>query len=193
MARVCYNLVLQTVLFVLIYVQLVCSQNVEPLRTTCYPAQGARAGETTLITYDSPNQQSPVTIGLTKGNVVHIITSTATGGSFSWVPALDLEPANDYALTINQGDPVNYSSQFAITRPITTSSVTANTSSPTGSSSLPSNSSPSSTAAPEAGGSGGLNTAEKAALGVTIPTRRCQYYRPLPECSPCCCSLANTS
>jgi len=85
-----------------------------------FPSTGARAGQPTTITFTAPNS-APVTITLRKGDpndleTIEVLTTSATGGSYTWTPATDLAAGSDYALEIRQGGGApNYSAQFGIT------------------------------------------------------------------------------
>lgn len=85
-----------------------------------FPAGGVKAGTTYTITY-SPKSDTPTTFILRKGvstdlGTVGTLTTTATGGSFSWTVADDLVNGADYALEIRQeGQAPNYSAQFGLT------------------------------------------------------------------------------
>ncbi|KAF1842695.1 uncharacterized protein K460DRAFT_288782 [Cucurbitaria berberidis CBS 394.84] len=83
-----------------------------------FPKDGVVAGQTYTITY-SPKDNTPTTFILRKGaetnlNTVDTLTTTATGGSFSWTAPKTLPAGSDYALQVKQGDVVNYSAQFPI-------------------------------------------------------------------------------
>lgn len=85
-----------------------------------YPTGGVEAGKTYTVTY-SPADNTPTTFILRKGlstdlDTVGTLTSTATGGTFSWTVAKDLPNGADYALEIRQsGEAPNYSGQFGLT------------------------------------------------------------------------------
>ncbi|KAH6638168.1 Ser-Thr-rich glycosyl-phosphatidyl-inositol-anchored membrane family-domain-containing protein [Boeremia exigua] len=85
-----------------------------------YPTGGVRAGQTYTITY-SPADNTPTTFILRKGlstnlGTIGTLTTTATGGSYSWTVASDLADGADYALEIQQqGETPNYSGQFGLT------------------------------------------------------------------------------
>jgi hypothetical protein len=85
-----------------------------------YPTGGVQAGQTYTVTY-SPADDTPTTFILRKGlstdlGTIGTLTSTATGGTFSWTVAKDLASGNDYALEIRQdGQSPNYSGQFGLT------------------------------------------------------------------------------
>lgn len=85
-----------------------------------YPTSGVRAGQTYTITY-SPADNTPTTFILRKGlstdlDTVGTLTTTATGGTFSWTVDSSLANGADYALEIRQdGETPNYSGQFGLT------------------------------------------------------------------------------
>ncbi|KZM26269.1 hypothetical protein ST47_g2557 [Ascochyta rabiei] len=85
-----------------------------------YPTGGVKAGQTYTVTY-SPADNTPTTFILRKGlstdlATIGTLTSTATGGTFSWTVASDLPDGSDYALEIRQaGQSPNYSGQFGLT------------------------------------------------------------------------------
>lgn len=85
-----------------------------------YPTGGVVAGQTYTITY-SPKDNTPTTFILRQGestnlNTIDTITTTATGGSFTWTVPKDLANAPNYALEIRQeGVEPNYSGQFGLT------------------------------------------------------------------------------
>ncbi|KAJ4992086.1 extracellular matrix protein [Stagonosporopsis vannaccii] len=85
-----------------------------------YPTGGVQAGQTYTITY-SPADNTPTTFILRKGlstnlGTIGTLTTTATGGTFSWTVARDLADGADYALEIQQeGETPNYSGQFGLT------------------------------------------------------------------------------
>ncbi|KAF1932216.1 uncharacterized protein M421DRAFT_1870 [Didymella exigua CBS 183.55] len=85
-----------------------------------YPSGGVKAGQTYEVTY-SPADNTPTTFILRKGastdlDTIGTLTSTATGGTFSWTVASNLVDGADYALEIRQGDQTpNYSGQFGLT------------------------------------------------------------------------------
>jgi hypothetical protein len=85
-----------------------------------YPTGGVKAGQTYTVTY-SPADNTPTTFILRKGlstdlSTIGTLTSTATGGTFSWTVAKDLADGSDYALEIRQdGQSPNYSGQFGLT------------------------------------------------------------------------------
>ncbi|KAF1808940.1 hypothetical protein P152DRAFT_176787 [Eremomyces bilateralis CBS 781.70] len=95
------------------------------------------------ITYTAPSS-APVTIVLRKGNpgaldTISTLTTSSTGGSFTWTPASDLAPGSDYALEISQGGGApNYSAQFGITGGTGSSSKSSATSESTSATSAPS-------------------------------------------------------
>ena len=85
-----------------------------------FPAGGVKAGQSYTITY-SPASDIPTTFVLRKGlstdlDTVGTLTTSATGGSFTWTVSDDLTNGADYALEIRQeGQKPNYSAQFGLT------------------------------------------------------------------------------
>jgi hypothetical protein len=85
-----------------------------------FPAGGVKAGQTYTITY-SPASDTPTTFILRKGlstnlDTVGTLTTTATGGTYSWTVSKDLVNGDNYALEIQQkGQAPNYSAQFGLT------------------------------------------------------------------------------
>jgi len=78
------------------------------------------AGSTYTLTYTTDDTTDPVSIVLRKGNpaaldTIGTLTSTATGGSYSWTVAANLVSGTDYALEILQGTVVNYYGPFSLT------------------------------------------------------------------------------
>ncbi|KAF3481994.1 extracellular matrix protein [Arthroderma uncinatum] len=76
---------------------------------------------------------APVTITLRKGpsddlKDVAVLTSSATGGSYTFTPSTSLVSGPDYALQITQGSQINYTGLFSITggtgKPSSTSATT---------------------------------------------------------------------
>ncbi|MCJ1463922.1 hypothetical protein MMC07_002531 [Pseudocyphellaria aurata] len=62
---------------------------------------------------------SAVTITLRQGDSndlkdVAVLTSTGTGGSFTWTPSKSLPDADNYALQISQGSEINYTGLFSL-------------------------------------------------------------------------------
>ncbi|KAJ4372112.1 hypothetical protein N0V83_003885 [Neocucurbitaria cava] len=83
-----------------------------------FPSSGVVAGQTYTVTY-SPKDDTPTTFILRQGDsgnlkTVQTLTTTATGGSFSWTVPKDLTDESDYALEIQQGEVINYSAQFPL-------------------------------------------------------------------------------
>ncbi|KAF2225444.1 hypothetical protein BDZ85DRAFT_66640 [Elsinoe ampelina] len=73
-----------------------------------------RAGQPATIRYTAEDLSEPVTITLRKGDAndletIQTLTSDATGGNYTWIPANSFENADDYALQIQQGREINYS------------------------------------------------------------------------------------
>jgi hypothetical protein len=85
-----------------------------------FPAGGVKAGQSYTITY-SPASDTPTTFVLRKGvstnlGTVGTLTTSATGGSYTWKVSDDLVDGADYALEIRQeGQAPNYSAQFGLT------------------------------------------------------------------------------
>jgi len=78
------------------------------------------AGSTYTLTYTTDDTTDPVSIILRKGNpadltTIGTLTSTATGGSYSWTVAANLVSGTDYALEIMQGTVTNYYGPFSLT------------------------------------------------------------------------------
>ncbi|CAO2656626.1 Nn.00g054290.m01.CDS01 [Neocucurbitaria sp. VM-36] len=83
-----------------------------------FPSGGVVAGQTYTVTY-SPKDNTPTTFVLRQGDsgdlkTISTLTTTATGGSFSWTVDKSLTDESDYALEIKQGDVINYSAQFPL-------------------------------------------------------------------------------
>ncbi|CBX95719.1 hypothetical protein LEMA_P028710.1 [Plenodomus lingam JN3] len=84
-----------------------------------FPADGVVGGRTYEVTY-SPADDVPTTFILRQGpstnlNTISTLTTSATGGKFSWTVDDDLPNQPNYALEIRRGDQVNYSAQFGLT------------------------------------------------------------------------------
>jgi len=78
-----------------------------------------KAGTPVTIKYASPDNSLPATIILRQGspddlNTISVLTSSATNGTYTWIPADSLADASDYALEITQGDSINYSGEFSL-------------------------------------------------------------------------------
>ncbi|TKX22468.1 hypothetical protein C1H76_5250 [Elsinoe australis] len=78
-----------------------------------------RAGQAATIRYDAQDLSEPVTITLRKGDAddldtIQTLTSDATGGNFTWIPADSFENGDDYALQIQQGREINYSGAITL-------------------------------------------------------------------------------
>lgn len=103
-----------------------------------YPQGGVVAGKQYTVTY-SPADNVATTFILRKGSsgnlgTVGTLTSSATGGSFTWNVATDLVDGDDYALEIRRGDEFNYSAQFGLAEGSGQSSSAASSTSSTSSS-----------------------------------------------------------
>jgi len=77
------------------------------------------AGQTYTITY-SPKDNTPTTFLLRQGpsgnlNTIDTLTTTATGGSFTWTVSSSYVNQPNYALEVLQGTTINYSAQFPLT------------------------------------------------------------------------------
>lgn len=88
------------------------------LSFTSFP-EDVSVGEPVTVTWAGGIPSEPVTITLRRGvsdnlDDVAVLTSTATGGSYTWDPSEDLADGEDYALMISQGEEVNYTNQFSI-------------------------------------------------------------------------------
>lgn len=84
-----------------------------------YPSGGVVAGQTYTITY-SPKDSTATTFILRQGpsgnlNTIETITTTATGGSFTWTVPKTLPNQPNYALEIRRGTDSNFSGQFGLT------------------------------------------------------------------------------
>jgi len=91
----------------------------QSLAINTFPSTGVVAGQTYEVTY-SPADNIPTTFVLRQGasgnlNTIDTLTTTATGGKFSWTVAKTLANQPNYALEIRRGDKVNYSAQFGLT------------------------------------------------------------------------------
>ncbi|KAH9878935.1 hypothetical protein J1614_002370 [Plenodomus biglobosus] len=98
---------------------LVAAAIAQNLAINSYPSGGVVAGQTYEVTY-SPADNTPTTFILRQGSstdldTIGTLTTSATGGKFSWTVDRDLDNEADYALEIRRGDQVNYSGQFALT------------------------------------------------------------------------------
>jgi hypothetical protein len=77
-------------------------------------------GSTYQLTWTGGDSTAPVTIILREGSSTNLgtvttLTTTGTGGSYSWQPDATLSNAPDYAFEIVQGSEINYSKQFSLT------------------------------------------------------------------------------
>ncbi|KAI9869037.1 MAG: hypothetical protein M1813_002860 [Trichoglossum hirsutum] len=128
------------------------------------------AGDSVKITWAGGDPTAPVTLVLRSGdpnnlNAGSVITSSATGGSFTWSVPSDIPSLSNYALEIKQGSLDNFSNQFAISggsgTALPTGSLTATLSasnSSTSTSTSSSSSSESSSSASSSTASGNLTT-----------------------------------
>ncbi|KAM5442974.1 hypothetical protein MferCBS31731_001847 [Microsporum ferrugineum] len=104
---------------------------------TSFPSS-LQAGKPCEITWTGGNPQAPVTITLRKGEStnlkdVAVLTSSATGGRYTFTPSTSLVNGPDYALQISQGGEINYTGLFTISggsgTPSSTSATTTSSSS----------------------------------------------------------------
>ncbi|KAF1989692.1 hypothetical protein K402DRAFT_261625 [Aulographum hederae CBS 113979] len=99
------------------FAAIVSAQN--PLAFTSLPTS-VQVGVPVQLTYRAPSS-GPVTITLRQGERtnlqdVAVLTTSATGGSYTWIPSTSLPPADNYALRITQADAEeNYTDLFTIT------------------------------------------------------------------------------
>ncbi|EEP76723.1 predicted protein [Uncinocarpus reesii 1704] len=89
------------------------------LAFTSFPSN-VQVGKPVVVTWSGGIPTKPVTITLRKGpsddlKDVAVLTSTATGGTFTWTPSSSLVDGPDYALQISQGSEINYTNLFPIT------------------------------------------------------------------------------
>jgi len=81
---------------------------------------GISAGQSYTLLYSADDTTTPVTITLRKGNpqnldTIGALTTTSTGGSFTWTVPADIVSGTDYALMISQGTAdVNYFGPFSV-------------------------------------------------------------------------------
>ncbi|KAI9884149.1 MAG: hypothetical protein M1823_004065 [Watsoniomyces obsoletus] len=93
------------------------------------------AGQPVTVTYSGGT--GPVTIRLRRGDpgnlqTVGVLTSTASGGTYSWTPESTLPSGTNYALEISEGSSVNYSGLISLAgsgSPSASSSISASASS----------------------------------------------------------------
>ncbi|EFR02152.1 extracellular matrix protein [Nannizzia gypsea CBS 118893] len=98
---------------------LIAAVAAEKLAFTSFPS-GLTAGQPFTVTWTGGNADLPVTITLRHGpsddlKDVSILTSSATGGSYTFTPSTSLVSGTDYALQISQGSEINYTGLFTIT------------------------------------------------------------------------------
>ncbi|WEW58405.1 hypothetical protein PRK78_003873 [Emydomyces testavorans] len=89
------------------------------LAFTSFPSN-VQVGKPVTVTWAGGSPTQPVTIKLRKGSSnnlqdVAVLTSAATGGSYTWTPSSSLINGPDYALQISQGSEINYTNLFSIT------------------------------------------------------------------------------
>ncbi|EAS33293.3 extracellular matrix protein [Coccidioides immitis RS] len=88
------------------------------LAFTSFPSD-VQVGKPVAVTWAGGDATKPVTIKLRKGpsddlKDIAVLTSSATGGSYTWTPSSSLVDGDDYALQINQGSDINYTNLFSI-------------------------------------------------------------------------------
>ncbi|PGH26802.1 hypothetical protein AJ80_01568 [Polytolypa hystricis UAMH7299] len=89
------------------------------LKFTTFPPPVVEVGKPYELTYDGTD--ADVTVTLRRGpsknlHDVEVVTTSATGGSFTWTPKTSLTDGDDYALQISaDGEDDNYTAQFAVT------------------------------------------------------------------------------
>ncbi|OCL06854.1 hypothetical protein AOQ84DRAFT_68994 [Glonium stellatum] len=76
-------------------------------------------GNSYTLEWKTADTTTPVTITLRKGpagtlQTISTLTSTATGGTYTWIPDKSLADGSDYALMITQGNQINYSGHIAL-------------------------------------------------------------------------------
>ncbi|KAE9989151.1 hypothetical protein EG328_000083 [Venturia inaequalis] len=104
------------------------------LAFTSFPPTTVAAGSPITLTWIGGDSTAPVTITLKKGvstdlKDVGVVTSTATGGSYTWTPDTTIANGADYALSISQGSVINYTGQFSVTGGSTAAATTSSSSS----------------------------------------------------------------
>ncbi|GAM90500.1 hypothetical protein ANO11243_085440 [Dothideomycetidae sp. 11243] len=95
-----------------------CAAQSSSLNFTNVPTS-VTAGQAVTIEYTTGSPNEPVTITLRKGDTadsqtIQTLTSSATNGTFLWIPANDYEDGSDYTLQIVQGDAISQSGPFTI-------------------------------------------------------------------------------
>ncbi|TID16499.1 extracellular matrix protein [Venturia nashicola] len=126
---------LQSVVSVAVFAAAAIAQSTN-LAFTSFPPTTVAAGSPITLNWIGGDSTAPVTITLKKGlstdlKDVGVITSTATGGSYTWTPDTTIGDGADYALAISQGSVINYTGQFSVTGGSTAAATTASTSAST--------------------------------------------------------------
>ncbi|QDS72987.1 hypothetical protein FKW77_008869 [Venturia effusa] len=90
------------------------------LQFTSFPPTTVTAGTPITLTWIGGDSAAPVTITLKQGlssdlKDVGVLTTSASGGSYTWTPDTTLPNGADYALAIAQGSVINYTGQFSVT------------------------------------------------------------------------------
>ncbi|KAF1969150.1 hypothetical protein BU23DRAFT_243536 [Bimuria novae-zelandiae CBS 107.79] len=135
---------------------------------TSFPQGSVAAGKPITLTYTP--KDAVTTILLKKGpstdlKTLDTLTTTSTGGSFTWTPPKTLEAGDDYAFEIQQAGAVpNYSGQFALTGGSAPVASSSSASSSAGYSTAKSSSAPASSSASSA------SSAYSTAVSTTIST-----------------------
>jgi len=78
------------------------------------------AGQTYTLKYTTEDTVTPISIILRKGDPLNLgtigpLTTSATGGSFTWTAPTTLASGTDYAFEIEQGTDINYYGPFSLT------------------------------------------------------------------------------
>jgi len=88
------------------------------LQFTSFPAN-VQAGTQVTLTWTGGDSTQPVTILLKQGDPTNLdtvgtLTTSATGGSYTWNVDSTIVDASNYAFEIQQGTEINYSAPFAV-------------------------------------------------------------------------------
>jgi len=109
---------LKSVVSVAVFAAYAAAQAAGQLAFTTLPGS-IQAGQSYTLEWAGGDATAPVTIILRQGDpnnldTVSTITTTATGGSYTWEVPSTIVNGADYAFEIVQGSSNNYSGQFAI-------------------------------------------------------------------------------
>lgn len=183
---------------------LVAAAMAQTFAINSYPATGVVAGQTYEVTY-SPADNTPTTFVLRQGpsgnlNTIDTLTTTATGGKFSWTVAKTLANQPNYALEIRRGDQVNYSGQFGLTGGAAAAVSSAVSSAASAASSAISSavSSARSSASASVSASSGVNstvtsaTLSRTASGTSRPTSSATSSSKIPEATGAASSMTGS-